>query len=179
MRTRANSPTKTCTEPGCSNALRARGLCSTHYNRRHQSHRHAPRVAACTVCGTPVLRPAKTSRRPACSTECRRIIQFGPNAERGRRYDWAEDAARRARLAGATVIEQFDRIEVFERDGWLCYLCGCRAGLDATPFDPSHPTVDHVVPLSRGGEHTLTNARTACLGCNSAKQDHDAWPAAA
>lgn len=174
MATQGHPRTKTCTEPGCSNAHRARGLCSTHYNRQHQPHRHAVRVAACTVCGTPALRPAKTSRRPACSTDCRRIIQFGPDAEHGMGYDWSTDAARRARLAGATVIELFDRIEVFERDAWTCYLCKEQTNPDASPFDPFYPTVDHVIPLSKGGQHTLTNAGTACLGCNSAKQDHAA-----
>jgi 5-methylcytosine-specific restriction endonuclease McrA len=29
--------------------------------------------------------------------------------------------------------------------------------------------VDHVVPLSKGGEHTMRNSRTAHLSCNSAK----------
>lgn len=179
MSSRADSPTKMCTKPGCGKALRARGLCSTHYNRQHQPHRHALRVAACTVCGTPVLRPAKADRRPACSIECRRVIQFGAEAEHGAGYDWATDAARRARLAGATVIEPFDRTEVFERDGWLCYLCEQPTDQDATPFDRAYPTVDHVVPLSRGGQHTLANVRTACLGCNSAKQDHEEWSPAA
>ena len=172
MRTRADSPTKCCTQPGCGNALRARGLCSTHYNRRHQPGRHAVRATACTVCGAPVLRPAKSNRRPACSTDCRRVIQFGPDAEHWLGYDWKTDAVRRAQLAGARVIEPFDRLEVFERDGWACYLCKEQTNPDASPFDPSYPTVDHVIPLSKGGEHSLGNAGTACLRCNSAKQDH-------
>lgn len=171
MRTRADSPTKTCTEPDCGNALRARGLCSTHYNRRHQPDRHAAKPTGCTVCGAPVLRPPSGQRRPACSTRCRRIIQYGPNSPHTGGYDWATDAARRARLAGATVIELFDRLPIFERDDWACYLCGQQTNPDASPFDLDSPTVDHVTPLSKGGEHSPGNARTACLGCNSAKQD--------
>ncbi|NEB92435.1 HNH endonuclease [Streptomyces bauhiniae] len=68
------------------------------------------------------------------------------------------------------MIEPFDRLTVFERDSWTCYLCGHLTNPDASPFDPSSPTVDHIHPLSKGGHHTLANAGTACLGCNSSKQ---------
>lgn len=32
-------------------------------------------------------------------------------------------------------------------------------------------TIDHVIPLSRGGEHLPANVQAACLRCNSAKHD--------
>lgn len=162
---------RTCRLPGCSNPHRARGLCSTHYNQRHQPNQHAAVPTSCTVCGTLILRAHKADRRPACSTTCRRILQFGSDAAHTGSYDWVTDAIRRAERAGALVIEAFDRREVFERDGWICYRCDRPTNRDASPFDTLSPTVDHVVPLSKGGTHSLANARTACLGCNSAKQD--------
>jgi 5-methylcytosine-specific restriction endonuclease McrA len=174
MPTLTTLPAKTCTEPGCPNKRRARGLCSTHYNHKHQPNRHAATPTSCTVCGTHILRPNKTDRRPSCSPACRRTLQFGADAATTRSYDWAADASRRAKQAGSVVIETFDRLQVFERDHWTCYRCGRPTDRDASPFDPRSPTVDHVVPLSKGGEHALANARTACLGCNSSKQDKDA-----
>lgn len=33
------------------------------------------------------------------------------------------------------------------------------------------PTIDHVVPLSRGGEDTLSNVQLACFICNLVKHD--------
>jgi endogenous inhibitor of DNA gyrase (YacG/DUF329 family) len=123
------------------------------------------------VCNTLIMRAASASRRPTCSTTCRRVIQFGPGEVISHGYDWARRAADRAREAGASVIEIFDRPTVFERDDWTCYLCGRQVDTEASPFDPASPTVDHVVPLSKGGEHSLANVRTACLHCNSAKQD--------
>lgn len=58
---------------------------------------------------------------------------------------------------------------LIERDGDCCYLCG-RQVSDALPFThPLKANIDHVVPLSRGGSHTLDNVRVACRSCNSAK----------
>ena len=170
---KADSPTKTCTRNGCDKALRARGLCSTHYNQAHQPGRHAAKQTACTVCGTSIARPPSNVRRPACSVQCRAVIEFGHASGVPSGYDWNLYAVYRARLAGATVIEPFDRESVFDRDGWNCYLCHLPVDRQASAFDPHSATVDHVVPLSRGGEHSMRNARTAHLRCNSAKQDRE------
>lgn len=160
-----------CTLPQCGKPHRAKGLCSTHYNQEHQPNRHASTLTACTVCSAPVLRPYAANRRPTCSIQCRRLLQFGPAAPRLGSYDWATDAVHRAEQAGALIVDRFDRLQVFERDNWICYRCEQPTDPDASPFDTISPTVDHVVPLSKGGEHSLANVRTACLGCNSSKQD--------
>ncbi len=175
QRTRADSPTKTCTMDDCERPLRARGLCATHYNqtRYTQEQRH-PRIAtACAVCGTLLVRAPDPRRRPACSTLCRRLLQFGEVSTTSA-YQWARDAVWRAKKAGAVVIEVFDRADVFARDGWRCYICRRECDPEANPFDSAAATVDHVVPLSRGGAHALANVRTCCLGCNSTKRDHAA-----
>jgi hypothetical protein len=112
------------------------------------------------------MRPFKSDRRPVCSVECLAALS---GAEHGAGYDWAGTAASRARSAGAPVIEVFDRVEIFERDNWICYLCNEPVDRMAGPFDPSYPTVDHVKPLSQGGEHSRVNAKTACFACNSAR----------
>jgi HNH endonuclease len=164
-------PTKTCTQDGCGKAHRARGLCSTHYNHKYQPNRHAATQTACTVCGKPIARPASSVRRPACSVQCRAVIEFGHATGVPSGYDWKTFAARRARDAGATVVHPFDRETVFERDNWTCYLCSLPVLQGVSAFDPNSATVDHVIPLSRGGEHSVRNARTAHLRCNSAKQD--------
>lgn len=48
---------------------------------------------------------------------------------------------------------------VFMRDGSRCTQCGTDRNL----------SVDHVVPLARGGTHSLANLRTLCVPCNSRK----------
>ncbi|XTZ17059.1 HNH endonuclease [Micromonospora echinospora] len=71
---KADSPTKTCGEDGCGRPLRARGLCSTHYNQQHQPDRHTKVVVPCTWCGRPCTKDrGRESRYGAlfCSLECR------------------------------------------------------------------------------------------------------------
>lgn len=70
--------------------------------------------------------------------------------------------ARRARLAGAPRIERIDRESIIMRDGSRCYLCGSDLPRQAI-------TLDHVIPLARGGAHAEDNLRVACRPCNSRK----------
>jgi 5-methylcytosine-specific restriction endonuclease McrA len=45
----------------------------------------------------------------------------------------------------------------------VCHYCGKRVGADAL-------TMDHVVPVARGGESSKGNVVPACLSCNKAKK---------
>ena len=53
-----------------------------------------------------------------------------------------------------------NRRSVFARDGHRCQYCG----------DPAE-NIDHVIPRSRGGEHTWENVVAACRPCNARKED--------
>jgi 5-methylcytosine-specific restriction endonuclease McrA len=62
------------------------------------------------------------------------------------------------------------RLQVFERDAWICQLC--RGTVDRTLIYP-HPlsaSLDHAVALARGGSHTYGNTQLAHLRCNSVKR---------
>jgi hypothetical protein len=78
--------------------------------------------------------------------------------------------AYKARKRGA-LVEQFPRIEIFDRDGWMCHIC--RTAIDPATAYP-HPlsaSLDHVFPLVRGGTHSRANVAAAHLTCNSSKKD--------
>lgn len=68
---------------------------------------------------------------------------------------------RRAEKLGAET-EHVSLDDVVARDGDACYLCGRET-------DRDDRTLDHVVPLTRGGGHTLSNVRVAHRRCNSKK----------
>lgn len=74
----------------------------------------------------------------------------------------------RALLFGV-AYEPVDRLKVFERDGWLCMLCMLPIDPDVKWPDPLSASLDHVVPLSRGGDHTYLNTQCAHLRCNIIK----------
>jgi 5-methylcytosine-specific restriction endonuclease McrA len=75
---------------------------------------------------------------------------------------------RRAQKAGV-YSEKFHHVEVYERDGWICGLCGVPVDQDRRYPDISSASLDHIVPLSYGGPHTRDNTQLAHLGCNLTK----------
>jgi 5-methylcytosine-specific restriction endonuclease McrA len=67
--------------------------------------------------------------------------------------------------------EQINHTEVFDKFGWVCHLCGQLISRYAGPEDWMRVTLDHVIPLSRGGTHTYDNVRPAHWRCNMDKGD--------
>jgi HNH endonuclease len=53
-----------------------------------------------------------------------------------------------------------NRLKVFERDGYRCHNCEKQL----TRFTA---TLDHLQPVSKGGDNSFQNLITACLHCNS------------
>ena len=53
-----------------------------------------------------------------------------------------------------------NRLRVFERDGYKCHYCEKQL----TRFTA---TLDHIQPVSKGGDNSYENLVTACLHCNS------------
>lgn len=81
---------------------------------------------------------------------------------------------RRARKKDAwieTVVPQ----RVFERDNWTCMPCGDPLDREVSwdRNNPPHfyPTVDHVMPLAMGGDHSYSNVQAAHWICNVLKND--------
>lgn len=67
-------------------------------------------------------------------------------------------------MADRTAISKKLRFEVFKRDAFACQYCG------KTP-----PSVvlelDHVHPVSKGGNNGIDNLLTACFDCNRGKSN--------
>jgi hypothetical protein len=70
-------------------------------------------------------------------------------------------------------IEKWRREELVaaaERSDGMCALCG--SGVDLSLRAGRHqPTLDHIVPQSKGGGHERENLQLAHRGCNSRKRD--------
>ena len=89
----------------------------------------------------------------------RRWRERHPEHERARMR--AVQAERQARKL-EQFVERVDALVVLERDDGVCGICGG----DVDPFE-FH--VDHIVPLSRGGEHSYANVQAAHPFCNVSK----------
>jgi len=61
--------------------------------------------------------------------------------------------------------------QVLERDGRTCWICDAQTV--STMNHPRAASLDHVIPLARGGGNELDNLRIACRACNTERADHD------
>jgi 5-methylcytosine-specific restriction endonuclease McrA len=82
-------------------------------------------------------------------------------SELGRTYFKERDHRRRARMRFVKTSPCLVKIREL-RKATTCHWCG--TGLDAV-------TIDHVIPIARGGSHTPDNLVAACLRCNSSKRE--------
>ena len=87
----------------------------------------------------------------------RRIAQSTEYHEANPHVRWIADYRARAKRYGfGPVVEAFTRDDLIAQWGDACFHCGGEwSELDHFP-----------VPVSRGGSHTLENARPSCLPCN-------------
>ena len=54
------------------------------------------------------------------------------------------------------------RRAVFERDNYTCQYCGCSG-------EEAELEIEHVIPVSKGGNNDIHNLATACRVCNRSK----------
>ncbi len=144
-------------------------------------------VADCLTCGS-AFTAHGNMKSSYCSRACRRAARFTRICVCGERLPLgmkrrvcdncrhandlaARRAARRRRKARqrGAVSEPYTLAQIAERDGWRCGLCRKLVAMDKPIPHPKAPTIDHVVPLSRGGDDTRANVQLAHFLCNSIK----------
>jgi len=100
---------------------------------------------ACTECGTPFL-----TTRPAC---------FCSDACAKRSHRRQDKKARSKRIHAAARRERIDLATIAHRDNWRCHLCQRLVTRKTW-------SLDHLIPLSAGGDHTHENVALAHWICN-------------
>ena len=80
---------------------------------------------------------------------------------------------RKAVVRGAKCGDNFTYKQIFDRDKWRCQMCGVKtpARLRGT-FEPNAPELDHIMPLSKSGSHSIDNVQLLCRSCNAKKSNH-------
>jgi 5-methylcytosine-specific restriction endonuclease McrA/endogenous inhibitor of DNA gyrase (YacG/DUF329 family) len=136
----------------------------------------AERVCALPECDVAFV-PYKGAQR-CCSERHGKLLSNRESRADGRQKPepWTEarkerwkrrEAAKKAASSGRPVVRE----DIGNRDSWVCYLCEQPIDRSLAWPDPESATTDHVIPLSRGGEHDPDNVRITHARCNSAKGD--------
>jgi 5-methylcytosine-specific restriction endonuclease McrA len=80
------------------------------------------------------------------------------NRERYKATKQEGSRRRRARLKNVRV-EKIDPWAIYKRDGGRCHICGKHVRRDAM-------SLDHLIPISKGGDHVAVNVRLSHISCN-------------
>ena len=122
-------------------------------------------MTVCECCGSLFV---STGRMKYCSSTCRKRINNAIKKDR------------RIRKIRHVVVDKNITLErLYDRDNGRCYICGRVCDWDDYTIEHdvfiaynNYPSIDHIVPLSKGGKHEWSNVMLACRGCNSKKSDN-------
>ena len=128
---------------------------------RLRAEKREARKHPCKVCGT------ITTNRCYCSDRCANRV----DSKR-------KEVARRIKIKTAMVDRDITLERLFDRDKGVCHICGMLCNYDdietagetmiAGDF---YPSIDHVIPLAKGGTHAWSNVKLAHRKCNYIKCD--------
>jgi 5-methylcytosine-specific restriction endonuclease McrA len=68
---------------------------------------------------------------------------------------------------GSKWISPTRRLAIYIRDNYHCVYCN----KDLKNVSPNERTLDHIVPVSKGGSNKSTNLITSCKKCNSSRRN--------
>jgi 5-methylcytosine-specific restriction endonuclease McrA len=126
---------------------------------RHVARELAARAdRTCAECHAP-LDPTLRRNRRFCSRRCINTRSLREKKDQ-RRENHHRYRSRRRELAAPGVTER-DWKRLLARHDGRCAYCGSSGRI----------TVDHILPLSRGGMHSIGNVLPACFSCNASKRD--------
>ena len=106
-----------------------------------------------------------------CSIECLEIAREKSSAESKNKRYIRQITLRMANFTSTAEIDSsVTQNAIYDRDKGICYLCGNATfkEYENLPMN-QRATVDHIIPLSKGGAHAFDNVRIACWRCNLVK----------
>lgn len=176
---------KTCNVEGCDRKHYAKGLCSKHYYQKYHGKELSsfnsrerikkPKDKKCSVLDCEEEYYAKSF--------CKYHYFSKYNSEGGR-YEYLKGVRkkyfrtekgkaalkkssqkRRARKKGS-ITKDFSNKDIFERDNYVCSICALPIDKSLTHPNPNSITLEHILPLSKGGSHSPENVTCAHWICN-------------
>lgn len=105
----------------------------------------------CWICGAGMSSPHPGKRY--CSSSCTRKAHGRGHKDRARKHG-----------VEYVAVNPFD---IYDRDGWVCQLCGDPVSPETRWPDLMCASLDHIIPISEKGPHRPDNLRLAHWLCNS------------
>ena len=146
-------------------ALKGKAPESAHGTRKGYTG-YGCRCDACVTANAEYLKSYR--KRPGATEQHQRNKRKWIAANPERHAENARRSARNGDIRRKTLIRNGDMRLVTERDwqrlcarhGNCCFYCG-----EAKPL-----TMDHIIPIARGGRHSIGNLIPACRNCNAQKR---------
>lgn len=170
---------KICIIDGCEKFRVGGGLCSAHYTRKLRHGDPLARLKGEIVDGKRICPRCKVDKPldewnkalsycRKCSSEM--AVERLKNHPDRAQIQRNANSIRRARQKGA-LVDRFTRDQILERDNWICGICNESINRSLKWPDPGYATVDHIIPLAKGGMHSMQNVQAAHYRCNCSKKD--------
>lgn len=100
-------------------------------------------------------------RQAYCSNTCKKREQ-NRSKEIRRRHKLKENGKIDYSITLSAVIEKHKKI---------CAICGEKVDMSVHSNHDDYPSIDHIIPVSKGGTHTWDNVQLAHRRCNNKKRD--------
>lgn len=149
------------------------------YSEQHE--RFLSRSGICEICGKSYtvrsysescgLKYARDNG--VCSAECKKVKSRNAQriAHKGRR----DSHRHRAKKFGCEYDSSATLKKLVARDGLQCRICGKMCDWNDHSWTeysgPLYPSIDHIIPMDKGGGHVWGNVQVAHIICNSHKGD--------
>ena len=146
--------------------------CKDNESKRLKTKRHVVlRTRKCAWCGDVFMAEGK---EVYCSPCCSKEANKAQIKERNKRLG-LNSCVKRAKYYGVDYELGITLDKLISRDNNRCHICGGACDKNDKQYGhvgPLYPTIDHVIPLAKGGAHTWDNVKLAHFDCNSHKSDH-------
>lgn len=141
-------------------------------SREYSISKHKITKIKCKNCGIEIDRLYGDKHSEFCSDECCKIYQSKISKQSPHEKEKARlySAKRKKQIKDARVDDVKYEI-IFERDNGICQICGLPIPTSVDRCNRWAGTIDHKIPLSKGGLHSYENCWLSHRQCNSNKQD--------
>lgn len=120
----------------------------------------------CVICNN--LFFSVNNRIKTCSERCHKTYA-----------NWQGKDKRLKKIKDRLVDKDISLINLYKRDKGICWIC--KGECDYKDYETTedgyfivhdnYPSIDHVIPLAKGGEHSWDNVKLAHHRCNTLKSD--------